>query len=68
MQWLDARPGVDPDMNFGAHYYAYTRGSTMDRNGGGQTVDPVSRLLALAVFAFLFVGLVAVVLLLPTLY
>jgi hypothetical protein len=40
----------------------------MDRSGGGQTMGPVSRLFVLAVFAFLFVGIVAVVLLLPSLY
>ena len=68
MGWLDARPGVDPDLSFGTHYYAYTRGTTMDRTDGGQIMRPVSRTLVLAAFAFLFVGIVAVVLLLPTLY
>jgi hypothetical protein len=68
MGWLDARPGIDRDMNFGEYYYAYTRGSAMDRTGGGQIMSPVSKTLVLAAFTFLFVGIVAVVLLLPTLY
>ena len=67
MEWLEARPGIGPDMNFGTHYYDHGR-STMDRNGGGQTIDPVSNIVVLAAFALLFVGIVAVVLLLPTLY
>ena len=68
MEWLDAHPGIDPGLNFGQYYYAHTGGSTMDRTGGGQTMEPVSKLVVLAAFTFLFVGIVAVVLLLPTLY
>ena len=67
MEWFDARPGIDPDLNFGSRYYAYSRGSIMDRNGG-QTMKPVSKAVVLAAFTFLFAGIVAVVLLLPTLY
>ena len=68
MEWLDARPGIDPDMNFGKYYYAHPGGSTMDRTGGGPMMEPLSRTVVLAAFALLFVGIVAVVLLLPTLY
>jgi hypothetical protein len=68
MGWLDARPGIDPDLRFGEYYYAYTRRSTMEQTSGGQTMRPVSKPIVLAAFAFLFVGIVAVVLLLPTLY
>ncbi len=68
MGWLDARPGIDRDLNFGEYYYGYTRGIAMDRTGSGRTMGPVSKSLVLAAFTFLFVGIVAVVLLLPTLY
>ena len=68
MEWLDARPGIDPDLNFSTYYYTYARGSTMDRTGDGQAMKPVSKAIVLAAIAFLFVGIVAVVLLLPTLY
>jgi hypothetical protein len=68
MAWLDVQPGIDPDVNFGQYYYAYTRGNTMDRTDGGRIMKPVSKTFVLAAFTFLFVGIVAVVLLLPTLY
>jgi hypothetical protein len=68
MGWLDARPGIDSDMNFGKYYYAYTGGSIMDRTGGGKMMKHPSRTVVLAAFAFLFLGIVAVVLLLPALY
>ena len=68
MDWLDVRPGIDPDMNFGTYYYDHSRGSTIGRNSGVQKMALVSRLLVLAAVAFSFVGIVAVVLLLPALY
>jgi hypothetical protein len=68
MAWLDARPGIDQDLNFGQYYYAYARSNSMDQTGGGRTMKPVSKTFVLAAFTFLFVGIVAVVLLLPTLY
>ena len=43
------------------------RRGIMDRTGG-QPMKPVSKAVVLAAFTFLFAGIVAVVLLLPTLY
>jgi hypothetical protein len=40
----------------------------MDRTDGRRIMKPVSKTFVLAAFTFLFVGIVAVVLLLPTLY
>jgi hypothetical protein len=68
MEWFDAKSGIDPDLNFGKYYYAYSGGSTMDQTGAGHSMAPISKAVVLAAFAFLFVGIVAVVLLLPTLY
>jgi hypothetical protein len=50
MAWLDVQPGIDPDVNFGQYYYAYTRGNTMDRTDGGRIMKPVSKTFVLAAF------------------
>lgn len=40
----------------------------MNRTSDGDTMTPAGKAIVLAAIAFLFVGIVAVVLLLPTLY